>query len=82
VVIDKTGKFIGDHVIYPFAPRCDEAGSKIIIDKLIEAFDIEYVAIGNGTNGRETLEFLEDNIKAIKDGSVKATIISEAGASI
>jgi len=82
VVIDKTGKYIGDHVIYPFAPKFDVAGSKIIIDKLIEAFDIEYIAIGNGTNGRETLEFLEENVKAVKDGKVKATLTSEAGASI
>jgi len=82
VVIDDTGKFIGDHVIYPFQPRMDVAGSKIIIEKMIEAFDIKYIAIGNGTNGRETLEFLEENIKAVKDGSVKATMISEAGASI
>lgn len=82
VVIDKTGKYIGDHVIYPFAPKFDVMGSKLVIEKLIEAFDIKYVAIGNGTNGRETLEFLEDNIKAIKDESVKATLISESGASI
>ena len=82
VVIDKTGKFVGDHVIYPFAPKFDEAGSKIILEKLIEAFEIEYIAIGNGTNGRETLEFVEDNLKVVKDNKVKATIISEAGASI
>lgn len=82
IVIDKTGKFIGDHVIYPFEPRKDVSGSKLVIDKMIEAFDIKYIAIGNGTNGRETLEFLEDNIKAVKDDKVKATLISEAGASI
>lgn len=82
VVIDDTGKYIGDHVIYPFAPKFDEAGSKVIIDKLIEAFNIEYIAIGNGTNGRETLDFVETNIKAVKNGNVKATMISESGASI
>jgi uncharacterized protein len=82
IVIDKTGKFLGDHVIYPFEPRCDVQGSKIVIDKMIEAFDIEYIAIGNGTNGRETLEFLEDHVKMVKEEKVKATLISEAGASI
>jgi uncharacterized protein len=82
VVIDANGKFIGDHVIYPFAPKMDKAGSKLILEKLIEAFSIDYIAIGNGTNGRETLEFVEDNIKAVADGKIKATIISEAGASI
>lgn len=82
VLIDQTGKFIGDHVIYPFEPRMDIAGSKLIIEKMIEMFDIEYIAIGNGTNGRETLDFIEDNIKTVQDGKVKATIVSESGASI
>jgi protein Tex len=82
VVIDSTGKFIGDHVIYPFAPKFDVEGSKMVLTKAIEAFNIEYICIGNGTNGRETLEFVEDNIKAVQDGKVKATLINEAGASI
>lgn len=82
VVIDETGKFVGDHVIYPFAPKFDEAGSKIILEKLVEAFNIEYIAIGNGTNGRETLDFVETNLASVKDGKVKATMINESGASI
>lgn len=82
VVIDNTGKYVGDHVIYPFAPKFDVSGSKIILDKLVEAFQIEYIAIGNGTNGRETLEFVEDHIDAVKSGKVNATLINEAGASI
>ncbi|MEE2670706.1 MAG: Tex family protein [Bdellovibrionota bacterium] len=82
VVIDKTGKYVGDHVIYPFEPRNDVAGSKMILEKLVEAFEIEYIAIGNGTNGRETLEFVQDNIKAVQDEKVKATLVNESGASI
>ena len=82
VVIDDTGKFVGDQVIYPFAPKFDIKGSKILLDKLIETFDIKYIAIGNGTNGRETLEFVEDHLNGVKSGKVKATLISEAGASI
>lgn len=82
VVIDETGKYIGDHVIYPFAPKFDLKGSKLILDKLIEAFKVEYIAIGNGTNGRETLEFVEDQVEAVKSGNVKASMINESGASI
>lgn len=82
VVIDATGKYIGDHVVFPFAPKFDVNGSKVIIEKLLEAFSIEYIAIGDGTNGRETLEFVETHIQAVKDGKVKATMISESGASI
>ncbi|MEX0798451.1 MAG: Tex-like N-terminal domain-containing protein, partial [Bacteriovoracaceae bacterium] len=82
VVIDETGKYIGDHVIYPFAPKFDVTGSKTILEKLIEAFKIEYIAIGNGTNGRETLEFMDDHVEAVKSGKVKAALINESGASI
>ena len=82
VIIDDTGKFVGDHVIYPFAPKFDTNGSKIILEKMIEMFKISYIAIGNGTNGRETLEFVQDNIKAVQDGEIKAVMINESGASI
>lgn len=82
VVIDHTGKFVGDHVIYPFAPKNDVQGSKLVLSKLIEAFNIEYIAIGNGTNGRESLDFVETHLEAVKEGKVKATMISESGASI
>lgn len=82
VIVDNTGKFLGDHVVYPFEPRNDKVGAAQILTKMIEMFNVEYIAIGNGTNGRETLEFVETHIPQVKDGKVKATMISEAGASI
>lgn len=82
VIVDHTGKFVGDHVVYPFPPKNDVVGSAQILTKMIEMFNVEYVAIGNGTYGRETLEFVETYVPQVKDGKVKATMISEAGASI
>lgn len=82
VIVDHTGKFVGDHVVYPFPPKNDLAGSAQILNKMIEAFGVEYIAIGNGTYGRETLEFVESYLPQVKEGKVKATMISEAGASI
>lgn len=82
VIVDHTGKFMGDHVVYPFEPKNDVIGSAQILTKMIDMFNVEYIAIGNGTNGRETLEFVETYIPQVKDGKVKATMISEAGASI
>ena len=82
VIVDQTGKFMGDHVVYPFEPKMDKVGSAQILNKMIEMFNVEYIAIGNGTNGRETLEFVETYLPAVKEGKVKATMISEAGASI
>lgn len=82
VIVDETGKFMGDHVVYPHEPRNDKSGAATILTKMIEAFKVEYIAIGNGTYGRETLDFVETYIPQVKDGKVKATMISEAGASI
>lgn len=82
VIIDETGKFMGDHVVYPHEPKNDKVGAAQILTKMIEMFKVEYIAIGNGTYGRETLEFVETHIPQVKDGIVKATMISEAGASI
>ena len=82
VIIDNTGKFVGDFVIYPHEPKNDTKNAAVLISKAIELYNIEYVAIGNGTAGRETLAFFEEHIEAVKSGKVKATMVSESGASI
>ena len=82
VIVDETGKFMGDHVVYPHEPRNDKVGAAQILTKMIDMFKVEYIAIGNGTHGRETLAFVESHIPQVRDGKVKATMISEAGASI
>lgn len=82
VIIDETGEFKGDHVVYPFEPKNDIMGSKQILEKMIELFNIKYIAIGNGTNGRETLKFCEEFLVPVKEGKVKATMVNESGASI
>lgn len=81
VIVDETGAFKGDHVIYPFQPRNDVQGSLTILSKMIELFNIQYIAIGNGTGGRETLQ-LCNMLTEVKSGKVKASVINEAGASI
>lgn len=82
VIIDNTGKFLADCVIYPHEPRLQVKESATIMDAIIEQFKVEYIAIGSGTYGRETLSFFQQNVKKVKDGSVNATLISEAGASV
>ena len=78
-VIDKNGSFLVDTVIYP---ERDEKGAKEVIEKLISHYDIKYIAIGNGTYGRETLQFIKDQVTSVKKGSVKAMLVNEDGASI
>ncbi len=81
-IVDNTGKFLGDCVIYPHEPQMKVKESATIIEAIIEQFKVEHIAIGNGTFGRETLAFIQENVKPVKDGKVKATTISEAGASV
>ena len=80
-VIDYTGKRIKIEKIYPHEPvnKYEEA-KKITID-LINKYNIDIVAIGNGTASRESEAFIVDVIKSI-DRKVKYIIVSEAGASV
>jgi uncharacterized protein len=81
-VVDKTGKFLVDTVVYPHPPKNHVEESAKIVEAIIDQFGIEYIAIGNGTYGRETLEVVEKLVPQVKSGKVKATMISESGASI
>jgi uncharacterized protein len=82
VIVDNTGKFLADCVIYPHEPRMQVKESAAILDAIIEQFKVEHIAIGSGTFGRETLTFIQQNVKKVKEGKVNATLISEAGASV
>lgn len=81
-VVDNTGKFLVDTVVYPHPPANNKKESAQIIDAIIEQFKVEYIAIGNGTYGRETLDWVETMVPGVTSGKCKATMISEAGASI
>lgn len=80
-VIDQTGKYLEGATVYPHPPqkRVAEATSKILT--FIKKYNVEIVAIGNGTASRET-ELLIANI--IKDNNLDChyLIVSEAGASV
>jgi len=82
VVVDNTGKLMFDSVIYPHEPQRDVKGSQAVIERLIDHFKVEYIAVGDGTYGRETLAFIQDNVDQVKNGAVKATLVNESGASI
>lgn len=81
-LVDETGKFLVDTVIYPFQPQNEVQKSSQIIQAMIEQFKIGHIAVGNGTNGRETLSFLEEHVPAVKNDKCKATLVNEDGASI
>lgn len=80
-VINPVGKMLHIDVIYPHEPvkKYDEAIKKTI--DIINKYDIEIVAIGNGTASRESEKFIVDVIHRL-DRKVEYIIVSEAGASV
>ncbi|MFV1974168.1 MAG: Tex-like N-terminal domain-containing protein, partial [Candidatus Scalindua sp.] len=86
VALDNTGKLLDDAVIYPTEPRKDFEGSAEILYNWFNKYNIELVAIGNGTGSRETDKFVhwaldQDEAKKFR-GKVKVVIVNESGASI
>lgn len=80
-VIDYTGKKLDIKVIYPHEPHKKyEEAKKIMLD-LIDKYNIDIIAIGNGTASRESEAFVADVISDAKR-KVEYIIVSEAGASV
>ena len=81
-VVDETGKVLGKTVVYPTLKGKDKIEeSKIILKKFIDKFNVEVIAIGNGTASKESEIFIADLIKEYK-GKVSYIVVSEAGASV
>ena len=81
-VIDKTGKYLFSTVIKPFSSSDKSLEqSKTILVNLIEKYNIDIIAIGNGTASRESEKLCADLIKE-HNLKCKYVIVSEAGASI
>ena len=81
-VIDKTGKYLTSTIIKPFCnnDKYLEQSKAILLD-LIKKYNIDIIAIGNGTASRESEKLCADLIKE-NNLSCKYVIVSEAGASI
>lgn len=80
-VLDGTGKFLEDAVIYPSEPRNEVEKSQKIMSALIDKYNIDVITIGNGTASRETEQVVADMLSKM-DKNVTYTIVSEAGASV
>jgi len=80
-VVDETGKVLKIDVIYPHPPvnKKDQAIEKIMT--VINEFEVEMVAIGNGTASRETEQFVAEVLKEI-NRDIFYLIVNEAGASV
>ena len=81
VAVDGTGKFLEYHTVYPHKSEGERAQAAVTLKRLIEQHRIELIAIGNGTAGRETDEFLGEVIAGLERPPVKV-MVSESGASV
>ncbi len=77
-VVDSTGKVLATETIYPHPPQKQYDKSAQIVDQLVRKYNVDLIAIGNGTASRETDSFVAD---VIKRGNLKVQkiIVSEAG---
>ncbi|WP_373895157.1 Tex family protein [Virgibacillus natechei] len=80
-IVDETGKVHDVSVMYPTAPKKDTAGAEKIVMQFIKKYDIELIAIGNGTASRETEQFISDVITN-NNLDIPYIIVNEAGASV
>lgn len=80
-IIDDTGKLLDYTTIYPTQPQNDIVGATKSMIELINKYNINIIALGNGTASRESEKFIAEVIKKI-DKKVYYAIVSEAGASV
>lgn len=79
VCLDAQGNLLHNETIYPHPPQNEYAQAQRKVQKLAEQYDIQAIAIGNGTASRETEQFIQ-NIRY--DREVKVFVVTENGASI
>lgn len=80
-VVNEMGKLLDIAVIYPHPPkaRVEEAREKLLA--ILHAYNVEMIAIGNGTASRETEQFVAETIQ-FAESDVFYLIVNEAGASV
>ena len=79
VCLDENGELLANDIMYPHPPQKDQAKAKSKLSRLVEAYKIDVIAVGDGTAGRETEHFLK-HMRFPKE--VQVYIVREDGASI
>lgn len=80
--IDETGKLLNHTTIYPHAPQNQWDKSVQVLSALCKAYQIELIAVGNGTASRETDKLAAEVIKTLPGQRISKVMVSEAGASV
>ena len=84
VCLDAQGNLLHHEAIFPHPPVNHRMQATMHLQDMVKKFQIEAIAIGNGTASRETKEFVEDALKEMAQGKPVPTIfvVSEDGASV
>ena len=77
--LDEHGNLLHHEIIYPHPPQSEKMKAIIAMSKMLEKYGIEVIAVGNGTAGRETEEFVK---RIPMPDYCKVYVVSEDGASI
>lgn len=80
-IIDPTSKILGIFKIYPHEPQNEWEKSKEVLKTLIKKYNVDIIAIGNGTASRESERLVSETLKEMNT-TCKYAIVSEAGASV
>ena len=81
-VVSPTSQVLNISVIYPHEPQNKWHEAKKVLMDLFKKYDVDVVAIGNGTASRESEKLVAETISEYKEKDVKYIIVSEAGASV
>ena len=81
-IVDETGKFLAHDVMYPFTSKTGLEQAAKVLEKLMGLHNVRAIAIGNGTAGRETDQFVRDFLRDRKLDNIFAVTVSESGASV
>jgi len=85
-VVDETGKYLEGTTTYPTPPQKKVAEAEKVYSALIDKYDVNLIAIGNGTASRETEQIIANFIQKRKekhpDEELSYMIVNEAGASV
>ncbi len=79
--VSETGELLDTSAIFPTAPRNDNKGAAAKVLQLLKKYNLDCIAIGNGTASRESEVFVAELIKS-NNLDVEYTIVNEAGASV
>ncbi len=81
-VIDANGKVVQHDTIYPHAPQKQYDKAVLTLNALCKKYNVELIAVGNGTASRETEKLAEEVIKTSGVKGITKVLVSEAGASV